>query len=495
MKLLYYYLLCATALLASCGENYSDDSEVYYVDSISTPEGLTAEVAALDALPDGRIVASFMRGEIMIYNPQTKQWKLFASGLHEPLGIKVINDKEMLVMQLPELTLLKDTDADGVADEFQTIYDGFGMTGNYHEFTYGPVEDKNGNLYIALNSSSSGGGISNELRGDTMMIGKSKTDIAMFSVVPYRGWVMKIDKQFNVTPFASGFRSPNGIALDAKDRLYVTENQGDWVASSPLYHVEEGKHYGHPASLVWTKGWNSGNPFELSVAKLDSLREKPTIIFPHNLLANSPTQPILIKNNPKLKDFEGQFIVGEMSSERLLRVMLEEVNGVMQGAATIFIEGQGLRKGNNRLVFSPNGDLWIGQADHGWLGDRGIQRVRFTGKPAFEVKDIKIKKDGFELNFTQEVAEEAILPIDSLVKIRRYTYHYHKKYGSDQINVATIAIKKADWSNSRRRLNLKFDQLEKGYVYEIAIDKMRNQGLKDSIHNKLYMYTVKELPH
>src|SRR5690606_30447457 len=176
-------------------------------------------------------------GEIMIYNPETKEWKLFASGLHEPLGIKAISDKEMLVMQLPELTRIKDTDNDGEADLFETIYDGFGMTGNYHEFSYGPVQDKNGNLYIALNSSSSGGGMSDELRGDTLMIGKMKVGNAMFSVVPYRGWVMKVDKNFKITPFASGFRSPNGIALDAKDRLYVTENQGDWVGTSPLYHV------------------------------------------------------------------------------------------------------------------------------------------------------------------------------------------------------------------------------------------------------------------
>src|SRR5690606_6567365 len=172
MKSLFYILLACTAFSLACSDHQSDEKNAFYIDSIATPEGLTAEVAALDALPDGRIVATFMRGEILIYNPETKEWKLFASGLQEPLGIKAISDKEMLVMQLPELTRFKDTDNDGEADLFKTIYERFGMTGNYHEFTYGPVQDKNGNLYIALNSSSSGGGMSDELRGDTLMIGK-----------------------------------------------------------------------------------------------------------------------------------------------------------------------------------------------------------------------------------------------------------------------------------------------------------------------------------
>src|SRR5690606_40410256 len=110
-----------------------------------------------------------MRGEIMIFDPQKKEWKLFGTGLQEPLGMLVVNESELLVMQLPELTRIKDTDGDGMADSYETVYDGFGMTGNYHEFVYGPVKDSDGNLYFALNSSSAGGRISTELRGDTLI--------------------------------------------------------------------------------------------------------------------------------------------------------------------------------------------------------------------------------------------------------------------------------------------------------------------------------------
>ena len=42
-------------------------------------------------------------------------------------------------MQRPELTRVKDTDGDGTADEYETVFDGFGMSGNYHEFAFGPA--------------------------------------------------------------------------------------------------------------------------------------------------------------------------------------------------------------------------------------------------------------------------------------------------------------------------------------------------------------------
>src|SRR5690606_18889461 len=234
--------------------------------------------------PDGRIIVDFMRGEVMKYDAVTSEWEMFANGLHEPLGLHVVNDDEILLMQLPELTRVKDTDGDGLADHYETVYDGFGMTGNYHEFTYGPVKDSKDNLYIALNAASSGGGIAPEVRGEMRPEGKGAAR-AMFSVVPYRGWVIKLTPDGEVIPFASGFRSPNGLVLDRKDRLYVTDNQGDWVASSPLYHVVKDGFYGQPGSLVWREGWSLGNPFEISVDTLDSWRDKPAVIFPHDIIA------------------------------------------------------------------------------------------------------------------------------------------------------------------------------------------------------------------
>src|SRR5688500_8006257 len=203
----------------------------YRVETIQMPSGLESQTGGIDFLPDGRLVACFMRGEVMIYEPQTKQWKLFAQGLYYPLGIMAVSNTELLVMQIPNLIRIKDTDGDGTADVYENATSDYGISGNYHEFNYGPVKDKSGNIYFALNCASSGGGVRQVVRGELNKLGRDGIDgqRQMFSVVPYRGWVMQLSPDGTLRPFASGFRSPNGLGVDADVNLFVTDNQSDWV--------------------------------------------------------------------------------------------------------------------------------------------------------------------------------------------------------------------------------------------------------------------------
>jgi len=204
-------------LFAACGD-HSPPGPSYTVETISMPAGLTSETGAIAFLPNGKLVASFTRGEVLIYDPAKKTWKLFAEGLHDPLGIYVVSNSELLIMQRPELTRVKDTDGDGSADLYENVTDAFGISGNYHEFSYGPVKDKNGNFFIALNASSPGGSMRKEVRGVIDTLGRDGNGNGqMFSAVPYRGWVMKLTPAGDLIPVASGLRSPNGIGFDLKE--------------------------------------------------------------------------------------------------------------------------------------------------------------------------------------------------------------------------------------------------------------------------------------
>lgn len=481
---LYIFSACSTK------EKSPAPAESYRVESIAVPEGLTAETGGLDFLPDGRLVACFLRGEVMIYDPGTRQWSLFAEGLHDPLGIVAISASEMLVMQRPELTRIKDTDGDGQADLYETVTDDFGLTGNYHEFNYGPIRDKEGNLFIALNSASAGGGVRQEVRGrlDTTGRGAGKS---MFSVVPYRGWIMKLTPGGKLLPYAMGFRSPNGMGFDLQGNLLVTDNQGDWEGTSKLYHVQEGNFYGHPASLVWKKGWNRGNPFSLPVEALDSMRTKASVLFPQDIIANSPTQPLCDITNGKFGPFKGQLFVGEMNSERIVRVILEPVAGELQGACIPFIDGKGLRKGNNRLAFAPDGSLWTGQAAYGWGGDNGIQRIIFTGKQPVDIYSMNLTDQGFDLTFTQPLDDSTALNPGNY-KFQRYYYEYHEKYGSSRMDVSAVVVTDVTLSGDRKKVSLTLDGLQPGYVYQLNLGEIKTQS-GDSLDNHLICYTLKNL--
>ncbi len=462
-------------------------SAYYTVEDIATPPGLSAEVGGLAFRPDGLLVACFHRGEVYTYNPETKEWKLFAQGLHDPLGLIAPTNDEVIVMQRPELTRLRDTDADGVADSYETISDGFGMTGNYHEFAFGPLAAPDGGWFVALNVASNGAGVRHEMRGEYRERGREGR---MYAAVPWRGWVVKIAPDGKVTPWASGFRSPNGLGFDAAGRLFLPDNQGDWLGTSPLYHVEKGKFYGHPASLAWKPGENRP-PLKIPIAELDKSRTRAAILFPHNSVANSPTQPLADTTEGKFGPFAGQLLIGEMNRARLLRTTFEEVGGQLQGMAVPLLDDHGLRKGNNRLAFAPDGSLWVGQTDHGWAGDRGIQRIAWTGKVPLDVQAMHLTKTGFDLTFTRPL-ETATASLAASYPAQRYYYEYHAAYGSPQFDLVKIEPKTVTVSEDRTKVTLEFDPLVAWRVYQFDLAALKAED-GAAIANPLVVYTLNHL--
>jgi hypothetical protein len=72
---------------AALAQPAADSACNYYrIENIPVPKGLLAEVGGMDFMPDGRLVASFHRGEVLTYQPAAREWKVFAEGLHDPLG-------------------------------------------------------------------------------------------------------------------------------------------------------------------------------------------------------------------------------------------------------------------------------------------------------------------------------------------------------------------------------------------------------------------------
>jgi len=490
-------LLLITVFLLSVNAGYK-------VERIVTPKGVDSQIGGLDFMPDGRLVISFNYGKIFTYNPATKEWKLFAEGLHLPLGILAVNNHEIMVMQRPELTRIIDSDKDGRADTYMKFNDDFGLSGNYHEFAFGPVKDKKGNLYIGLNVASNNGGILEEPRGkylsydidkeklegdyDQKLVKKTVT--RMYSCVPHRGWIMKIDSKGNATPFASGVRSPNGLGFDYKGRLLVSDNQGDWLGTSKLHHISEGAFHGHPASLIWKKGWTK-DPKKMSTAELNKIRKPAAALFTHGILANSPTQPLLDTTEGKFGPFKNQMFIGEMNLKRLLRFIPDEVNGVLQGTLVPFLDGNDLGNGNNRLAFDKKGNLWVGKTHLSWAGDKGLKKISWDGNVDFDVLKVKQISNGFRLTFTQKVDHKTASEINNY-QIQRYNFDYHAKYGSPRNNLKSIKATSAIVSEDGLSVDISLPELKQGFVYQFEVNKLKsNSGEVPA--NSLFCYNLIEL--
>jgi len=185
------------------------ESDFYKINTVQIPKDIELEVGGMVLLPNDVLVVCTRHGEVwMITNPyanggKAPQYHLFAEGLHEALGINYING-DIYVTQRSELTRLRDTDGDGEADEYKTIYS-WPLSGNYHEYAYGPILDKEGNMVVTLNLG---------------WIGKGA------SLSKWHGWMLKITADGKMKPFAAGFRSPAGFALNSKRRYFLFGEPG-----------------------------------------------------------------------------------------------------------------------------------------------------------------------------------------------------------------------------------------------------------------------------
>jgi hypothetical protein len=497
------FLLIASALSLAATLSAASIADHYAIEEIALPPGLNPQVGGLSVSPNGTLFACFHRGEVFTYNSEHKHWHQFAFGLHEPLGLIAISDREVLVMQRPELTRLIDSDGDGAADVFETVTDDFGLSGNYHEFCFGPVMDAHGDLFIGLNVASNGDSIMSEIRGEFRHYGMKREEMyadwskmkgkvgRMYSVVPYRGWVLKIDgKTGVVTPWASGFRSPNSLGFDGDGNLFVCDNQGDWLGSSKLFTVEKDKFYGHPASLVWRKDWKPVNPLDVPIAEIDKLRTRETLFFPQSIMANSPSQPLLDTTQGKFGPFANQLFVGEMNISRLMRVLPENVAGSWQGACLPFFDKNGLTAGTNRLAFDPrDGSLYVGHTHLSWAGGEGIQRIKWKGTVPMDIQGMTLTAKGFELRFTKPLAPETA---GTQFEFKRYYYEYHQAYGAKQSDVAQPKVTTATLSADHTTISLTLDDLRPGYVYELNLKQVKAADSSEVI-NTLVCYTINRL--
>lgn len=465
--------------------------DYYSIESLPLPEGeFSADAIAF--LPDGRMMITASLSRVYTYDFETEKWTLFADGLHTPLGLLPESNTSVLMMQRPELTRMIDEDGDGDADTFETISDAFGVSGNYAEFAFGPVRDADGSLYFSLGTGSHyGSPLTNEVRGFYSQFGAWGR---MNSPVPYRGWIMKVLPDGTTKPWAAGFREPNGLGIDPDGRLFAIDNQGDWVGASGIYHIQEGGFYGHVPPLSWHPDFAGKQPLDEPVEVLNQRRTRAAVQFPYGDMSNSPSQPLWDTTGGAFGPFGGQTFIGEMNHRRIMRIMFEEVDGVMQGAVAPFFEDHGLNLGNNRLAWAPDGSLWIGQTKHeAWVGESGLQHLVWKGIDPMEVKAMSLTDEGFELTFTRPV-DRTVAGNAANYAMQTYFYNYHERYGSDKFDRRDVPVVGVTISDDGLKVRLQLSELEAWRIYDLKISNLRsNDG--HGLINGWNVYTVNHLRH
>ena len=458
----------------------------YQIDQVNIPAGIELEVGGLAFNDAGQLGVVTRRGELwLIDDPASAEptYTRFAHGLHEPLGLNY-RDGSFYCAQRGELTRITDTDGDGRADRYEAIYS-WELAGNYHEYSYGPVFTPEGDMLVTLNLGWIGHGA---------------------SLSEWRGWLVRISPEGELTPIATGLRSPSGFGYNAAGDLFYTENQGDWVGSGYLTHLERGDFAGNPEGLIWTDRPTS--PLDLRPEDIDDTRgltlfqyaqeiealKPPAVWFPHGVMGISTSAFVNLQDEfgPA---FNGQMLVGDQGWSQVTRVALERVNGVYQGACFPFVAG--FASGVLRLQWNPGRTaIYVGMTDRGWNSRGpepfGLQRLSWSGATPFEIQTVRAHPEGFELRFTQPV-DPGTLADPASYAISDFTYKYHHFYGSPPIDQQERPVLRVSVKEDSRSVVLHLDRLRRGYVYEIKTPGIRNAAGQPLLHDFGY-YALNEIP-
>ncbi|MEO1855967.1 MAG: family 16 glycoside hydrolase, partial [Rubritalea sp.] len=469
------FLLFASKLVAQIPAGYT-------LETVPLPTK-AATILGLCHKPDGSLAVATWEGEVWEY--RNEKWSLFAEDIMEPNGIYYDQEEDAYyVAQKTELTRLVDVDKDGVCDRYECITDGFGITGEYHEYHYGPVVDSLGRKYASLNLAA---------RGDyTVPDGKEKGIGGgnMAYTAPWRGWVYRSDRPGHFQPIASGFRSPCGIGMSPEDDLFITDNQGDWVADCCLYHVREGNFYGHPASLPERPDFTKESVSKMSAADFAKIRSLPAVWFPREVISNSPGSPVWDTTGGKFGPFHGQIFIGDQTQSNYFRCGVEEVGGDYQGWCVDFLRGT--TSGPVKMSFDAQGRLWSAQVGRGWRSRGGkrtaLQYAEWDGKTVpFAIHSAKLTQTGFKVNFTQAIGEEVIPTVSS------WKYHYYSTYGSPKVDEKKLAVSNYNLSEDRKTVT--FDvPLHPGNVYALEFSDQNNASAKLLDFDTIFYTLNKTLP-
>jgi glucose/arabinose dehydrogenase len=390
------------------------EAGAYVVDTIALPTNnpwkYPISPGAFDFFPDGRAALCTFHGDVWIISHidddlQHVTWKRFATGLYEPLGLKIINN-DIYVTGKDQITRLRDLNGDGEADYYENFCN-LGVTStSYHAFAFDLQTDSAGNLYWLVDGN------------------------LVDPIVPLHGCMMKASPDGKtLSVYARGMRAPNGMAIGPNDEIVCSDNQGHWTPSSRINLVKPGGFYGY-----------NGDPRKTPFPKPANYpTSRPTYDAPIcwiPMAADNSSGGEVFVTSDKWGPLKGQLLHTSYGSCSLFLVMTETIADQMQGAVYRF--PLNFESGIMRARFNPvDGQLYVCGL-RGWQTaankDGCFQRVRYTGKPAHMPVAVNIRKTGVKITFTDPLNPESAGDPGGY-DMRQWNYIWSSRYGSPNVSV------------------------------------------------------------
>ena len=381
----------------------SASAEAYVVDHVALPvdNPWKRAVRASDVqfFKDGRAALVTLDGDVWTIrglDGDQSVWHRFASGLHEPMTC-AIRGEELFVFDRNGVWKLVDTDGDGEADVHELFCNGFAQTADMREFPSTIRLAPGGEFVIAKGGQ------------EATTIGK------------HNGSILRISADGRtVTRLGYGFRQPNLSVHPRTGLVMSSDQQGNYVPSTPLHVVEGDRFHGFLSD-------------KLPKEKYPAPIVEPLTWIPHSVNASALSQVWLL--DAKMGPLNDELVHIGFNRPDLFRVVWNR-RGARPQASVVEITDDFATPPLNGAVNPADGQLYIaGFQISGWGNTlttlAGLERVRYTGAPSLTPREVVPTDVGVLLRFDVALDPAQATDPDNYALA---SWHYQRRasYGSAQ---------------------------------------------------------------
>lgn len=437
-----------------------DESAALAVDTINYPAnnlwGCRMRLTGVDFYPGGDSAAVCdWDGNVwrvsQLHSAEAR-WQRIASGLFQPLGIK-LRDGEIFVCCRDQICRLHDLNEDGEIDYYESFNHDHIITEHFHEFAMGLQCDAEGNFYYAKSARH-----------------------ALPAVVPHHGTLLKVSADgAHTTILANGFRAANGVCLNDDGTFFVTDQEGHWNPKNRINWVKPGEFYGNMFG------------YHDVTDSSDAAMTQP-LCWITNSFDRSPAE-LLWVTSPAWGPLTGSLLNMSYGYGKLYVVPHERVGEQMQGGMCELPIPQ-FPTGIMRGRFHPHdGGLYV-VGMYSWGGnqqdDGGFFRVRYTGQPLYVPLSLECHETTLRIGLSDPVDPSSVTP--ESFAISRWKIKRSANYGSEHYDTQELEVASARWDAEHKELVLDIPRLAPTWCMEIQFDLRTPDGqpLRRTIHNTIH---------
>ncbi|WP_339706214.1 DUF6797 domain-containing protein [Algoriphagus aquimarinus] len=380
-------------------------------------------------------------------------WQRIASGLFQPLGIKVVNE-EIYVTCRDQLVRLHDYNGDLETDFYESFNNDHQVTDHFHEFAMGLQVDDEGNFYYAKSARH-----------------------AREALIPQHGTLIKVSKDGQKTDIiAKGFRAANGVCINPDGTFIVTDQEGHWNPMNRINWVKEGGFYGNMFSY---------NPPADSTENGMGL----PLVWVERDIDQSPSE-LLWVDSKKWGALDGKLLNFSYGYGKIFVIPYETVGEQVQGG--IFeLPIPRFSTGVMRGRFNPGDEQLYLCGLSAWGSTQpqlgGLYRIRKVDQPMVIPVGIKATTAGIELSFTAELDPASVNQITNYT-VETWDLLRSRNYGSKHYNEKTLTVTKAELGKDKKTILLTIPEIKPTWVMEIQykVKDKNGKSIEGSIQNTIH---------